>query len=66
MLTQNKPTHCPECESQSVYLGSCDYKKDADGLSTDIIVSGSWFCKECGTVIGSFFKGINDINKRSL
>lgn len=52
MLTFGKPSHCPNCQSKNIYLGQKVYKKDVWKEDTDIIIGGTWFCGECGNVLG--------------
>lgn len=52
MYTFGEPNHCPQCHSKSIVLGQKEYKKDVWEEDTDIVISGTWFCNECGNVIG--------------
>lgn len=66
MITNNNPKKCPSCKSNNIKLGACTYKKDEDGLDTDKIISGSWFCHNCGECIGRYENRVNDISENSI
>lgn len=67
MFTTHNPTHCPKCNSKDIFLGDKIFKKDAFGQDTDTVILGTWFCNECGNLIGrrtSQFE--NDLDPESL
>lgn len=67
MWTIQNPKHCPKCMSKNVILGDKVYKKDAEGKNTDIVVLGTWFCNDCGNLIGRKMNQYeNDLDKDSL
>lgn len=67
MRTTQDPTHCPKCMSKNIILGDKVYKKDVFGEETDIVVLGTWFCSECGNLIGRKMNQYeNDLDEGSL
>ena len=67
MWTTQNPTHCPNCMSRNIELGDKVYKKDVFGEDTDIVILGSWFCNDCGNLIGRKMNQYeNDLDKESL
>ncbi|GAA0265134.1 hypothetical protein GCM10008922_25260 [Faecalicatena contorta] len=67
MWTTQNPTHCPNCMSRNIVLGDKVYKKDVFGEDTDIVILGSWFCNDCGNLIGRKMNQYeNDLDKESL
>jgi hypothetical protein len=67
MWTTQNPTHCPKCMSKDIILGNRVYKKDVYGEDTDIVILGTWFCNECGNVIGRKMSQYdNDLDEESL
>lgn len=67
MFTFENPSHCPKCMSENVSLGDRVFKKDVWGQDTDTVILGTWFCNECGNLIGRRISQYeNDINKDSL
>lgn len=67
MFTFEDPDHCPRCKSKNIILGQKVYKKDVWGEDTDIVISGMWFCNECGNVIGrKISRYENEIDRNSV
>lgn len=67
MFTTQNPNHCPKCMSKEIYLGDKIFKKDEDGEDTNIVILGTWFCNECGDVIGRKISQYeNDLNPDSI
>ena len=60
MKTFKKPKKCPSCGSNNIYLDFVEYIKDVWGEDTNIINSGSYFCKDCGEFVGSLPKTKDD------
>lgn len=52
MYTFEEPSHCPQCASKNIVLAYKTYKKDVWGEDTDIVIGGTWFCNECGNLLG--------------
>lgn len=67
MVTFEDPDHCPHCQSRKISLGQKEYKKDVWGGDTDIVIGGTWFCNECGNVLGRKISQYeNEIDPRSI
>ena len=67
MFTTQNPTHCPKCKSKNIFLGAKVFKKDVFGEDTDMVILGTWFCNECGDVLGRKMSQYeNDLNPESL
>lgn len=67
MFTTQKPTHCPNCSSKNIFLGGKIYKQDVFGEDTDTVIMGTWFCNDCGTVIGRKMSQYeNDLDPESI
>lgn len=52
MFTFKEPSHCPQCQSKNISLGQKVLKKDVWEEDTGIVIGGTWFCNECGNILG--------------
>lgn len=67
MITFSRPLKCTDCGSRNVGLGAIEYKKDVFGEETEEVIGGTWFCNDCGYVLGrKISKYENDINDESI
>ena len=63
MKSIKKPKKCPSCKSRNIHLDSVEYKKDVWNEYTNIIASGSYFCKDCGEFVLALSKESDNVVK---
>lgn len=61
-----RPTICPSCSSRELELSSSLYEINEDDEITKKILEGTWFCKKCGDIMGTYNRGYNDVNPTSI
>nr|WP_288829766.1 hypothetical protein [uncultured Clostridium sp.] len=67
MITTKDPVRCPSCGGKNVYLAGRDFKKDVWGEDTEEVISGTWFCRDCGEPMGrKISRYDNDIHEKSI
>jgi predicted nucleic-acid-binding Zn-ribbon protein len=67
MYTEKEPNHCPKCLSKNLFLEPIRLKKDRQGMDTDTVTLGVWYCNKCGELVGrKMSEFYNDIDANSI